>query len=787
MNPRLRRHVLAHLGDVQPPPELARLLEEVDKAYRRAAHDRTALRRALDLLAELIRRERSAREPEAAGSSLEAEARPAPESPFAVPREARPAPAPAARPGPAAAPATPPGGGPLARFAVGLFEEAPFAALLCDAELQVLAINGAAENLFGFPPADAQGKELATLLFAERDRHTVRSELKAVLAQGRVEQSLRVSATRSGEARLDEWTVVPLAEREGVRGGAAVLVRELFSPHDRYASAAQAAGDTVWDWDLATERLWLSSAWTTLAGVGAEGETPSAWMDRVHPADREPLQAAIRAHLEGQTQRFENEHRLRHQGGGWRYVLARGRAVRDGGGKAVRFCGTIMDITARRAAADRVLHDALHDPLTRLPNRNLFLDLVKRSFARARRREGYVFAVLFLDLDHFKSVNDGLGHAAGDELLLQMARRLQLCLREGDTLARQGGDEFTMLLDDVKDPVDAQLVASRIHEATGQPFEINGHEVFATASIGIALSAPSYTRPEDLLLDADTAMYRAKAQGRARSVVFDASMRERSPQLLHLEADLRRALLKEEFRVQYLPIFDVATGNILGLEALIRWAHPKRGLVYPEHFVPFAEETGLIVPIGRWLLSQAGRDFQGCRRLPGHSGLRLHVNMSSKQLLQTDLLQHLDSVLSQHQLVPGDLAVELTERTLQEGEPTVSRVAELRERGVRLYVDDFGSGYSSLSSLHRFQLDSLKIDQALFVGGSPRGEAPDLVRTIVALAREMGKPVVAEGVETAEQVAFLRELGCSAAQGFYFSPPLDGDAARALLARTPVH
>jgi EAL domain-containing protein (putative c-di-GMP-specific phosphodiesterase class I) len=282
-------------------------------------------------------------------------------------------------------------------------------------------------------------------------------------------------------------------------------------------------------------------------------------------------------------------------------------------------------------------------------------------------------------------------------------------------------------------------------------------------------------------------MYRAKAQGRARSVVFDASMRERSPQLLHLEADLRRALLKEEFRVQYLPIFDVATGNVLGLEALLRWAHPKRGMVYPEHFVPFAEETGLIVPIGRWLLGQAGRDFQGCRRLPGHSDLRLHVNMSSKQLLQGDLLEHLDAVLAEHQLVPGDLAVELTERTLQEGEPTVSRVAELRERGVRLYVDDFGSGYSSLSSLHRFQLDSLKIDQALFVGGSPRGEAPDLVRTIVALAREMGKPVVAEGVETAEQVAFLRELGCSAAQGFYFSPPLDSDAARALLARTPMH
>ena len=726
------------------------------------SRDRSALARALDLVSELIRRERepirvrpAAPAPHAA-PPLAAPApaplpvavpppSPAPPPPAPAPAEApraapgTPVPAEAPRAAPVVAPAPPPSPLPvpspaqvvglrssppyLAQFAVGLFEEAPFAALLCDATLRILSLNTAAQALFGFSSAEALGKDLASLFFAERDRHAVRSELEAVLAQGRSEQSLRISASRTGEARLDEWTVVPLRDESGA-GGAAILVRELFAPHDRYAAASQAAGDAVWDWDLVKDRLWLSGAWTALSGVSTDGEEPGAWLDRVHPSDCEPLQAAIQAHLDGQSPRFENEHRLRHQGGGWRYVLARGKAVRDPAGKAIRFCGTLMDITARRAAADRVLHDALHDPLTRLPNRNLFLDLVKRSFARARRREGYTFAVLFLDLDHFKSVNDGLGHAAGDELLLQMARRLQLCLREGDTLARQGGDEFTILLDDVKDPIDAQLVASRIHEATSQPFEIGGHEVFATTSIGIALSAPSYSRPEDLLLDADTAMYRAKAQGRARSVVFDASMRERSPQLLHLEADLRRALLRDEFRVQYLPIFDVATGNVLGLEALLRWAHPKRGLLQPDAFVPFAEETGLIVPIGRWLLAQAGRDFQGCRRLPGYSGLRLHVNMSSKQLLQTDLLQHLESVLQQHQLVPADLAVELTERTLQEGEPTVSRVAELRERGVRLYVDDFGSGFSSLSSLHRFQLDSLKIDQSLFVAARPRARPP---------------------------------------------------------------
>ena len=553
----------------------------------------------------------------------------------------------------------------------------------------------------------------------------------------------------------------------------------------RLAAAVSATGDTVFDWDLEGDRLWLSTGWESLAGTGACGEDPWQWLERVHPADREGLQAALRVHITAGAQRFEHEHRIRQQGGGFRWVLARGRALRDASGRAVRLCGTMMDVSARRAAADRVLHDALHDPLTRLPNRSLFLDLVERSFARARRRDGAAFAVLFLDLDHFKAVNDGLGHAAGDELLLQMARRLQLCLRDGDTLARQGGDEFTILLDDVKDPADAQVVAGRIHEATAQPFEISGHEVFATVSIGIAHSAPSYVRAEDLLLDADTAMYRAKAQGRARSAVFDASARERSPQLLQLEADLRRALLRSEFRVQYLPIFDVASGAVVGLEALLRWAHPKRGVVSPAAFVPVAEETGLIVPIGRWLLAQAARDLHRWRRVPGQAGLRLHVNMSSKQLLQTDLLEHLDAALREHGLAPGDLALELTERTLQEGAPTAARVAELRARGVRLLVDDFGSGSSSLASLHRLELDSLKIDQSLFVGGAPRGEAPDLVRTIVALARELGKPVVAEGVETAEQVAFLRELGCAAAQGFYLSPPLDGEGARALLARPP--
>jgi EAL domain-containing protein (putative c-di-GMP-specific phosphodiesterase class I) len=282
-------------------------------------------------------------------------------------------------------------------------------------------------------------------------------------------------------------------------------------------------------------------------------------------------------------------------------------------------------------------------------------------------------------------------------------------------------------------------------------------------------------------------MYRAKAQGRARTVVFDATMREREPQLLELEADLRRALVRDEFRVHYLPVVDVATGRIQGLEALIRWAHPKRGLVQPEHFVPFAEETGLIVPIGSWLLRQAGRDFLGWRRAASSADrLSLHVNVSPKQLQNGALLEQLEGLFQESELDPRDLALDVTERAIEDDGDTAARLTQIRHRGVRLCIDDFGSGHASIAALHRLQLDALKIDRSLFTGGSPRGSSPDLVRSIVSLARTLGKPVVAEGVETADQFHFVRELGCSAAQGFYFSPPVDSSAASSLLERAPI-
>ena len=736
MHRRLRRQLdEALVQEHESSSHLRRLFRKIEKDYRRADGDRASLQRALALLSDLLQRKPDAERRRVPSAKVRSISR--------------------------------------------LFEQAPFATLLCDGDRKVTAWNASAERLFGIPASDAIGRELSMLVFPDTDanRAQARTELRQSLADSETQQFQRETPARSGEPRMCEWTIVPLHDRKGREVGKAAVVQERDQMPDRYALAWQGAGDGIWDWDLGCDRLWLSESWRALVGDKGAGETPAAWLERIHPADREAVEAAIRAHLDGRSPRFESEHRLRHDDGSWRWVLARGQVSRDAAGKAVRFSGSTMDVTEPRATAG-----LLYDALTRLPNRAHFLDLVKRSLARARRTEGDRLAVLFLDLDRFRAVNERLGRAAGDELLVQMGQKLQTCLREGDTLARHGEDQFTILLDGLKDGSDAETVARRIHEVAAGPFELEAGKVSCTVSIGIALSAAAYTRGEDLLRDADTAMYRAKVLGRARSTIFDVALRDRSPHLLELETDLRHALEREEFRVHYLPIVDVAKGRILGVEALIRWAHPTRGLVSPEHFVPFAEETGLMVPIGRWLLEQASREFQSWRGVAAER-LSLSVNLSSRQLEHGELLENIDGLLEEHHLEAQDLVLELTENTLQNG-VHAERMAQLRGRGVRLSMDDFGTGSCSLNSLLRSQFDCLKIDRSLFTGGSPQGQAPELVRTILSLARDLGTQVVAEGVETAEQLGFLREIGCAAAQGFYFSPPVDGAGARSLLERS---
>jgi diguanylate cyclase (GGDEF)-like protein/PAS domain S-box-containing protein len=438
------------------------------------------------------------------------------------------------------------------------------------------------------------------------------------------------------------------------------------------------------------------------------------------------------------------------------------------------------EITDRKRVEDRLIHDALHDALTGLPNRHMFMERLGESMFRFRESGASRFAVLFLDLDRFKVVNDSLGHHVGDELLVAVARRLQDSVRASDTVARFGGDEFAILLTSLDDATDATVIAARVAQAVAAPVNLNGYEIFTSASIGIALSSAGYDRPEYLLRNADTAMYRAKSGGGLAWEVFDRGMHAQALGRLQMETDLRRALVREEFRVHYQPIVELATGRISGVEALCRWQHPERGLIEPAEFIPTAEETGAIVPLGEWVLRQACQQCAGWRGALGVP-IAVSVNLSVRQFAQPGLVDTVRAALDDATLEPGNLKLEITESALLETDAADTVLAELRELGVETQLDDFGTGYSSLSALHRLPMTALKVDRA-FVGRMERGSAAtQLVRTIVLMAQGLNLPVIAEGVETEAQLAEVRGAGCDYAQGYLISKPLDGEAMEDLL------
>jgi len=424
-------------------------------------------------------------------------------------------------------------------------------------------------------------------------------------------------------------------------------------------------------------------------------------------------------------------------------------------------------------------HAAFHDALTGLPNRSLFTDHLRVALRRTHQNEKYLFCVVFLDLDRFKTINDSLGHPCGDELLILVARRLETCIRQTDMVARFGGDEFAILLDAIQDPSDAIRVAEKVQQTISAPFKLTNHEAITTASIGLALSTSNYAEAEDIIRDADTAMYRAKDHGKARYEIFDTAMHTRAVTLLRLESDLRRALEKHELCVYYQPIISVAGGELYGFEALVRWKHPERGTISPEEFIPLAEETGLILPLGLGVLREACsqlREWQQRSRL--NRDLIMSVNLSGKQLTQPGLMERIEEVLLEFQLNPWHLKLEITETVVMENpELAAVTLAKLRGLGVRLSIDDFGTGYSSLSYLNRFPLDTLKIDRSFITSMNQADENLQIVKTIITLAGNLGMQVIAEGVETEEQLNQLKTLKCQYAQGFYFSQPLDVDAA----------
>jgi diguanylate cyclase (GGDEF)-like protein/PAS domain S-box-containing protein len=561
--------------------------------------------------------------------------------------------------------------------------------------------------------------------------------------------------------------------------------RALRESEERYALAARGANDGLWDWDLVANRVYLSPRWKAMLGLGEGdiGGNPDEWLGRVHPDDHARVTADIAAHIEGRSAHLETELRIRHADGTWRTMLVRGAAVRDASGKATRMAGSQTDITDRKRAEEKLLHDALHDGLTGLPNRALFMDRVGQAMAFQARRSDYRFAVLMIDVDRFKTVNESLGHAMGDRLLASVAKRVWRCVRPGDTVARLSGDEFAVLLEDYAVADEPRKVADRMIAEMAPPHDLGGTEVFNSASVGVAVGRPEMSKPEDLLRDADVALYRAKDLGRSRYVVYHPSMRTRAREQLQFETDLRRALGRNELRVVFQPIVSLTTGLPTGCEALIEWQHPSRGRIPPSDFIPMAEETGLILPIGNWVLRES------CKQVKAWAGMcetgptpTVSVNLSARQLLHAELVDQVRAAISDAGIVPGQLRLEVTESVIMENAgPASLLLTQLKALGVHLLIDDFGTGYSSLSYLHNFRFDTLKIDRSFVSRIDTAQKNVEIVRTILSLSRALGMTAVAEGVETEGQVAQLQILKCDSAQGFYFSRGLEGQRFAAML------
>ncbi|MFN7993010.1 MAG: EAL domain-containing protein [Bryobacteraceae bacterium] len=550
---------------------------------------------------------------------------------------------------------------------------------------------------------------------------------------------------------------------------------QLRESEERYALAARASNDGLWDWDLQTSRIYFSPRWKTMLGYAETeiGEDPEEWLSRIHKDDQGAVRSELARCRDTATScEFAIEHRVERKDGSYRWMLSRGVVLRDSAGQTIRMAGSQSDIT----------HNKTFDPLTGLPNRNLFLEKLAVCLERFGQESQSTFAVMFLDLDRFQVVNDSLGHTAGDQLLLHVAQRLRAAVRTAppgsrnplsDVIARLGGDEFAILLDSV-DNEGAVRIAQRILECVNAPFEICGKEVFTTASIGIATPHRGYCSPAELLRDADTAMYKAKEQGRARFEVFDPEMRAAVVARMDIENDLRRALDNGEFELYYQPKVRLATDKIVGAEALLRWNHPTRGIVGPDEFIPIAEETGLIVPIGFWAIQEAcvtARRWHS--EFTVDPPLEVSVNVSVRQFRDPDLVQRIGRILQETGLNPASLQLEITESVLMDDiDGVADSLRQLKSFGVGLKIDDFGTGYASLKSLNRLPFDVLKIDRSFVLNMCDDEGFGDTIKTILVLAENLGMEVVAEGIEKKEQLLRLRSLHCDYGQGFYFSPPV---------------
>jgi len=605
--------------------------------------------------------------------------------------------------------------------------------------------------------------------------------------------------------------------REWVRGLAALVLlfdfyaiyqhmqlhrirRQLAERDQLFQLISENAADMIALVDGDGRRLYNSPAYLKVLGYSPEDLNATSSIEQIHPDDRpRVLKAAEKARLSGQGERME--YRVRHKDGSWRTLESTASPIRNEKGQTDKLVIVNRDITDRKRAEEMLAHNAFHDGLTNLPNRALFLDRLQQALTLSKRHPNYKFAVLLIDVDEFKIINDSLGHAAGDDLLIQIGQRLKESVRRADTvsrprtsdvpdrpanddtLARLGGDEFTILLDDIRDPIEAVRVAERMQAELAIPFVVNQQGIVISASIGIAASTSPHTHAEDLLRDADIAMYRAKRAGKACCEVSDTAMHENAVKRLQLETDLRKALDQGQFRVYYQPIVSLQTGKITGFEALTRWQRPE-GILAPIAFIAVAEETGLIIPMNRQLLREACQHLRSWQsEFPSDSPLTMSVNITSREFVQPDLVSEIRKSLDQTGVDPGCLQLEIIETiAMGDAEKSGHVLAQLKALGVRLSIDDFGTGYSSLSRLRRIPVDTLKIDRAFISNMDTDPENREIVRAIIVLAHNLGLKVVAEGTEKEEHIDLLKQFNCEMAQGYLFSRPADDQAMLKLLA-----
>jgi len=585
---------------------------------------------------------------------------------------------------------------------------------------------------------------------------------------------------RARETEAYGYLIKPFEDRE-LRSAIEIALykhqmeHKLRESEERYALAARATNDGIWDWDLLRGEVYYSPRWKAMLGLDEDLDIHSTddWLKRVHPDDVDRVKNAISDHLKvaGDMAVHACEYRIKHVDGHYLDVLNRGLVLLDEFGKPYRMAGSITDITLRKNYEQELAHRALHDELTGLPNRALFMDRLQMVFEQARRSKERTAAVLFLDVDHFKVINDSMGHISGDELLKAFAHRLELCVRSGDTVARFGGDEFAILADSIQRDEEATQIAERINEELKKPFVLNDQKYYVSASIGIVFMTSQYTVIDDLMRDVDAAMYHAKFSGRARYQVFDSSMHDRMVDRLRLEAEIRRGLKNDEFVLHYQPIYSLEPQELVGFEALLRWEHPLRGMLAPQDFMKVAEEAGLILPIGERVLKTACLQAENWRRMTGRS-LKMSVNLSTRQFNDPSLTEIVRTALKQSGLLPALLELELAETTTtKDFAKVVGILKDIQEMGVSITIDDFGSGFSSLGQLKDIVTNSLKIDR-VFIQNMEKNDAA-IVSAMIGMAHQMKLMVVAEGVETQKQLSILANNHCDMAQGYLLGKVLD--------------